>query len=80
MKIVFIAHYICNVLSFIYVLNILKIVVIHEWSLKKNNIGTETKFSLSPRANIFKSFLKFLLQKKWVMAQCVHMYLFILLI
>lgn len=79
MKILFIAHYICNILSFIYVLNILKIIFIHEWSLKKKQHRKEHKFSLSPKANIFKSFLK-ILQKKWVMAQCVHMYLFILVI
>lgn len=35
MKILFIAHYICNILSFIYVLNVLKIIFIHEVWKKK---------------------------------------------
>lgn len=77
MKILFIAHYICNILSFIYVLNILKIIFIHEWSLKKkNNIERNINSPFHPKQTFLKVSWKFYKKSEsWhSVYTCIYLY------
>lgn len=77
MKILFIAHYICNILSFIYVLNVLKIIFIHEvWKKKKHRKEQKWNSPFHPKQTFLKVSWKFC-KKVSHGTVCTHVFIYI---